>query len=152
LYDNSRVAYKTWNLEIEMSINDAELYAIEKTIRWSKTLHNFEHIWIFTNSQNAIQCIEQSTHFLANEIYKTTENRHNTQFHIHWILEHANIFENEKANQLAKSVFSSDVIARDRFLSFKYLNAQINEHNHRKWLRHWKNNSKKNKHYVKFET
>jgi hypothetical protein len=29
LYHNSHVAYKTWNLEIEMSIDDAELYAIE---------------------------------------------------------------------------------------------------------------------------
>jgi hypothetical protein len=50
LYHNSRVAYKTWNLEIEMSINDAKLYAIEKAAKWSKTLQNFDHIWIFTDS------------------------------------------------------------------------------------------------------
>ncbi len=44
LYQNTKVAYKTWNLEIEMSINDAELYAIEKATKWSKTLKNTSHI------------------------------------------------------------------------------------------------------------
>jgi hypothetical protein len=33
LYHNLRVAYKTWNLEIGMSINDAKLYAIEKAAK-----------------------------------------------------------------------------------------------------------------------
>jgi hypothetical protein len=47
LYQNFRTTYKTWNLEVEMSIDDAELYAIEKATKWSKTLQNFEHIWIF---------------------------------------------------------------------------------------------------------
>jgi hypothetical protein len=68
LYHKSRIACKTWNLEVEMSINDAKLYAIEQAVKWSKTLQSSTHIWIFTDSQNAIQCIEKSTHFLANEI------------------------------------------------------------------------------------
>jgi hypothetical protein len=78
LYHDFRTAYKTWNLEIEMSIDDAKLYAIEKTAKWSKTLKNSEHIWIFIDSQNAIRCIEKFTHFLANEIHKTIENLINT--------------------------------------------------------------------------
>jgi hypothetical protein len=94
LYHKSRVAYKTWNLEIEMSIDDAKLYAIEKAVKWSKTLQHSTYIWIFTDSQNAIQCIKESTHFLADEIYETAENSTNIT-HIHWILEHANISENE---------------------------------------------------------
>jgi hypothetical protein len=110
------------------------------------------HIWIFINSQNAIQSVENSTHFLANEIYATIEKLHSVQFHIHWISEHANISENEKVDQLLRSVFSSSVIARDRFLSFKHLNAQITEQSHQRWLNLWKNNSKKDKHYEKFET
>jgi ribonuclease HI len=134
-----------------MSINDAKLYAIEKTTKWSKTLQNFEHIWIFSDSQTAIQCIENCTHFLANEIHKTTENS-NSAIHIHWILDHADISKNEKANQLAKSVFSSSTITRDRFLSFKFLNDQITKHNRRKWLNSWKLNSKKEKLYEKFDT
>jgi ribonuclease HI len=152
LYHNSHVAYKTWNLEIEMSIDDAELYAIEKATKWTKTLRNSTHIWIFTDSQNAIQSVENSTHFLANEIYETIEKLHDVQFHIQWIPRHANILGNERADQLARSVFSSNVIARDKFLSFKHLNAQITEHNHQRWLNLWKNNSKKDKHYEKFET
>jgi ribonuclease HI len=129
LYYDFRTAYKTWNLEVKMSINDAELYAAEKTAKWSKTLQNLSHIWIFTDSQNAIRCIENFTHFLADEIYETVENLTNTQTHVHWILEHADIPENEKANRLAKSVFSSSIITRDRFLSFKFLNDQITKHN-----------------------
>ncbi len=132
LYQNAHFAYKTWKLGIGMSIDDAELYAIEKATKWSKTLQNSEQVWIFTDSQNAIRHIEKSTHFLANEIQKTTENLLNIQTHIHWISGHANIPENEKADQLAKSVFSSSVIARDRFLSFKYLKTQIIEHNHQR--------------------
>jgi ribonuclease HI len=151
LYQNFRPAYKTWNLEIQMSINDAKLYGIEKTTKWSKRLQNFEHIWIFTNSQNAIRCIENFTHFLADEIYKTTDDS-NSQTHIHWILEHVDILKNEKANQLAKSVFSSSTITRDRFLLFKFLNDQITKHNRQKWLNSWKINSKKEKLYEKFDT
>jgi hypothetical protein len=83
---------------------------------------------------------------------QTIENLLKIQFHIHWIPEHSDIPGNVKANRLAKSVFSSNVIARDRFLSFKYLNAQITEHNHRQWSNHRKNISKKDKHYEKFET
>ncbi len=41
MYHNSHVAYKTWNLELEISIDDAELYAIEKATKWFKTLRNF---------------------------------------------------------------------------------------------------------------
>jgi hypothetical protein len=74
LYHDSRMSYKSWNLQIEISINDAELYAIEKATKWSKTLQNFDHIWIFIDNQNAIRCIENFTHFLANEIDKTVEN------------------------------------------------------------------------------
>ncbi len=134
-----------------MSINDAKLYAIKKAVKWSKTLQSSIHIWIFIDSQNAIQCIEKSTHFLADKIYETTENSTYVTY-IHWILEHTNISENEKANQLAKSIFSSSIITRNRFLSFKYLNNQITKHNHRKWLEIWKNDLKKDKHYEQFDT
>jgi hypothetical protein len=97
LYQNFCTTYKTWNLEVEISINNAKLYAIEKETKWSKSLQNFEHIWIFSDSQTAIQCIRNCTHFLANEIHKTTENSYSTT-HIQWIFDHANISENDKAN------------------------------------------------------
>jgi ribonuclease HI len=152
LYHHSRTAYKTWNLEIGISIDDAELYAIEKATRWSKTWQNVDHIWFFTDSQNAIWSIEDLSHCLADEILETTKMLKNIQTRIHWISEHANIPENEKADQLAKSIFSSSTIAGDRFLSFKYLKNQITEHNHQRWLHYWKNHSKTEKHYEKFET
>ncbi len=67
LYHHSHIAYKTWNLAIEMSIDDAELYAIEKTTRWSKALQDIDHVWIFTDSQNAVRSIEDLTYCLADE-------------------------------------------------------------------------------------
>jgi ribonuclease HI len=134
-----------------MSINDAKLYSIEKATKWSKTLQNFEHLWIFSDNQTTIRCIENCTHFLANEIHKTTENL-NSKIHIHWIFEHADISENEKTNQLAKSIFSSSTITRNRFLSFKLLNNQITKHNRQRWLNSWKINTKKEKLYEKFDT
>ncbi len=150
-YHNTQAAYKTWNLRIEMSIDNAKLYAIEKATNWSKTLNNIDQIWIFTDSQNAIKCIENSTHFLAEKIYETIKKLTNIQIHIQWISEHANISENEKADQLAKSILSSSIIANDRFLSFKYLNNQIIEYNHQRWSQSWTNNTKKSKHYEKFD-
>jgi ribonuclease HI len=152
LYQNTKVAYKTWNLGIGMSIDDAELYAIEKATKWSKTLKNTSHIWIFTDSQRSIQFIEKSSHFLANEIEKTIETMHDIQTHIHWIPAHQNIPGNEKADNLAKSVFNSDIIARDRFISFKLLNDQILEHNKNQWIQQWNQNLKKGKTYESFDT
>ncbi len=152
LYHYSHTAYKTWNLKIEMSVDDVELYAIEKATKWSKTLQNIDQIWVFTDSQNAARSIENQTHYLANEIHETTKSLKNIQTHIDWISEHADISENEKADQLAKSIFSSNIIARDRFLSFKYLKDQITEYNHQRWSKYWTNLVKKDKHYEKFDT
>ena len=36
LYHNTKTAYKTWNLGIGMSIKNAELYVIKKTVEWLK--------------------------------------------------------------------------------------------------------------------
>ncbi len=77
---------------------------------------------------------------------------HDIQTHIHWISAHQNISENEKADSLAKSVFNSDIIARDRFISFKFLNNQILEHNKNQWIQQWNQNLKKRKTYESFNT
>ncbi len=50
------------------------------------------------------------------------------------------------------SILQSEIITKDRFLSFKYLNSYITKHNHQKWLDAWKSNSKTSKHYEKFDT
>ncbi len=50
LYYEDRTSYKIWNLKIEMNINDAELYTIEKITKWSKILQNLDYIWIFTDN------------------------------------------------------------------------------------------------------
>lgn len=77
MYYQSRITYKTWNLEIDMMMYNSKLYAIEKVIKWFKTLHS-TYIWIFTDNQNAIQCIKKSIHFLVNKIYETINRSLNT--------------------------------------------------------------------------
>jgi ribonuclease HI len=131
-YNNTRTAYKSWNFRIEMSIDDAELYAIEKAISWFKTLLNLDHIWIFTDNQNAIECIKKSTHFLADKIYETVESLTNIKIHIHWISEHANISENEKADKLANWLFCQATLLKTDFYhsniwKIKSLNIIIND-------------------------
>ena len=107
-----------------MSTKNAELYAIKKTIEWTKNLIITSHFWIFTDSQNSIKSIEKSNHFLTNEIHATLDEFHNHEIspHIHWIPEHANIPENEKTDFLVKLTLTSasNTISSNRFLSFDF--------------------------------
>ena len=70
LYQNSNTFYKCWNLEIEMSIEKSELYAIDKAIEWALDLREKStDIWIFIDSQKSIDLIEKSRHFLIKNIH-----------------------------------------------------------------------------------
>ena len=71
LYQNSKILSKSWNLEIEMNITDAEIYAIEKATEWANNLMQFSsNIWFFTDSQKSIKLIENLKHMLADQIYQ----------------------------------------------------------------------------------
>ena len=96
-----------------MNIINAEIYVIEKTIKWINNLMQFSsNIWFFTDSQKSIKLIENSKHMLVDQIYQNLiKNQINdVTSHIHWISEHANIPNNEKADQLAKLTLNINVI------------------------------------------
>ena len=70
--------------------------------------------------------------------------------HIHWISGHANIPNNEKADQLIKLTLNINVISSNRFLSFDFIKNQIIKFNQNEWKLLWIKNSKK-KRYQKFD-
>ncbi|MBD0343042.1 MAG: hypothetical protein ICV61_19870 [Microcoleus sp. Co-bin12] len=111
-------------------------------------------LWIFTDSQKSIESIRQMNHFLSQKIQKSIEilQTCNVDVHIHWIPGHFDIPGNEKADKLAKSVISSNIITDDRFLSFDFLKRQIIESNLNRWKMLWAQNRQKGKHYEIFNT
>ena len=86
-----------------MSIINAKLYVIEKTIEWITNLMQFSsNIWIFTDSQKSINLIENENHCLIDQIYQNSminQSNHNATY-IHWILDHADISKNKKTDAL----------------------------------------------------
>ena len=128
LYQNFKILSKSWNLEIEMNIIDVKIYVIEKTIEWVNNLMQFSsNIWFFTDSQKSIKLIENLNYMLINQIHQNLiKNQiNNVTLYIHWISEHANIPNNEKANQLIKLALNIDVIGPNQFLSFDFIKNQI---------------------------
>ena len=84
-----------------MNITDVEIYVIKKTIEWINNLMQFSsNIWFFTDSQKSIKLIENSKHMLIDQTHQNLiKNQTNdVTSHIHWISEHVNISNNEKAN------------------------------------------------------
>ena len=86
LYQNSKTLSKSWNLEVEMNITDAEIYVIEKATEWANNLMQFSsNTWFFTDSQKSIKLIENSKHCLINQIHQNLiENQSSENIaHIH---------------------------------------------------------------------
>ena len=129
-----------------MNITDVEIYVIEKAIEWINNLMQFSsNIWFFTDSQKLIKLIENSKHYLINQIHQNLIKNQSNQItaHIHWISEHANIPNNEKANHLIKLALNIKVISSDRFLSFDFIKNQIIKFNQNEWKLLWAKNLKK---------
>ena len=110
-------------------------------------------IWIFTDSQKSIDLIEKSRHFLIENIHQNAIQLKNQRIklHIEWISGHSKILENEKADSLAKTTLSSEIITSDQFIFFKFLKNRIIESNLTQWRAEWIKNSKKKKHYKQFD-
>ena len=155
LYQNFKILSKSWNLEVEMNITDVEIYVIEKATECVNNLMQFSsNIWFFIDSQKSIKLIENSKHMLIDQTHQNLiKNQTNDIIsHIHWISGHANIPNNEKANQLIKLSLNINVINSNRFLSFDFIKNQIIKLNQNEWKLLWTKNSKKGKRYQKFDT
>ena len=94
-----------------MKVFDAELFAIEKAFKLALDQISCytKDIWIFSDSQAAIQRIQKSdvnadqNHVLAIEKYTTKiKVKYQVNIHLNWVSEHMNIKDNELADQAAK--------------------------------------------------
>ena len=94
-----------------MKVFDAELFAIEKAFKLALNQMSFfiKNIWIFSDSQAAIQKIQKSSlkveqnHVLAIKSWiAKIKTKYQVNIHLNWISEYMNIINNEKTDQIAK--------------------------------------------------
>ena len=94
-----------------MKVFDAELFAIEKAFKLALDQMSFytKDIWVFSDSQAAIQRIQKSdvnadqSHVLAIENWTAKiKAKYQVNIHLSWISEHMNIKDNELADQITK--------------------------------------------------
>ena len=120
-----------------MEVFDGELYAIEKASAWALLEptpgKSNKDIWIFTDSQAAIQRLQHQKpgpgQELSTKIYINLRSLKESGFlvHIHWIPSHQDIPGNDLADEAArKGATHKDInpIA-DRFTSFSYVKRKI---------------------------
>ena len=88
-----------------MKVFDAELFAMKKAFKlaYSQLFFFVRDIWIFSDSQTAIQRVQKSSlkteqsHILAIENWiKKIQTKHQADIHLSWIPDHMNITDNEK--------------------------------------------------------
>ena len=94
-----------------MEVFDAELFAMEKAFKLAFNQMSFyiKDIWIFLDSQAAIQRVQKSsleagqTHVQAIEDQITKiKTKHQVNIHLSWVPGHMNIMGNELADKAAK--------------------------------------------------
>ena len=104
---------KSWKLNKQSSVKNAELYAILQAIKWAykltiaNILFNLEKtIWIFSDSIKAINEIKNLTnHTYAKQIRKFSKCLLGNYYQVvlQWIPSHSKIVENEIADKAAKA-------------------------------------------------
>lgn len=145
----------------QISILDAELYAILKALQWIPRIQNPRHtdMWIFTDSQQAIQCLQKVyasvQSVLYAKIHKEIQELHEDNFrvHIHWIPSHINIPGNDLADLAAKQGAQVQKKAEsDTFTSIHSLKIKVKQQTLLEWKQAWNSSSSKGKHYQQFQT
>ena len=118
-----------------MEVFDAELFAMEKAFRLALNQTSFftKDIWIFSDSQAAIQRLQKSNlkagqcYVLAIEewIAKIKE-KHQANIHLGWVPGHMNITGNERADQAAKKGTELKQSTK-RYVSISFIKRKIKE-------------------------
>ncbi len=134
----------------------AKLQAISDAIAIcsEKALKNSE-IWVYINSQMTLQRLNIKSNVnakLFNDIRQNLINlrQNQCQIRIQWILSCKNIIENEKVNQLIKSVAQElSVIDNMKAIIISFVKKQICKETKLQWLNVWKSSIKKENQYRK---
>ena len=101
----------SWSLNLHTEMFDAELFALKKAFKlaFNKIFFFTKDIWIFSDSQAAIQRLQKSSlkteqsHVLIIENWiEKIKTKHQIDIHLSWISGHMNITGNELADQTAK--------------------------------------------------
>ena len=125
----------SWNLGSHMEVFDAELFAIEKAFELAFNQISFltKDIWIFSDSQAAIQRLQKSNlnagqiHILAIENWiAKIKLKYQINIHLSWVPGHMNILGNEKADQAAKKETELQK-TYSKYASLSYIKKRIKE-------------------------
>ncbi len=119
-----------------------------------KALKNSE-IWVYMNSQMTLQRLNAKSNVnakLFNDIRQNLINLHQNQcqIRIQWVLSCKSIIENEKVNQLIKSVAQElSIINNMKTIIISFVKKQICKETKLQWLNVWKSSIKKKNQYQK---
>ena len=126
----------SWNLNSHMEVFDAELFAIEKAFKLALNQISLftKDIWIFSDSQAAIQRIQKSSlnaeqsHILAIKSWaKKIKTKHQINIHLNWVPGHMNIKGNELADQATKKRTELQKISTEKYISLSFIKRKIKE-------------------------
>ena len=136
----------SWNLNSHMKVFDAELFAIEKAFKLALDQMSFytKDIWVFSDSQAAIQRIQKSdvnadqSYVLAIENWTAKiKAKYQVNIHLSWISEHMNIKDNELADQAAKKETELQKISIEKYVFFSFIKRKIKESALLKWQKEY---------------
>ena len=127
---------QSWNLGSHMEVFDAELFALGKAfkIAFNQISLFTKDIWIFSDSQAAIQRLQKSSlnagqcHILAIENWiAKIKTKHQINIHLSWVPGHMNITGNEKADQAAKKGTEMQQTSVEKYVSLSFVKRKIKE-------------------------
>jgi len=130
------------------AISDAIVICSEKALKNSE-------IWVYMNSQMTLQRLNIKSNVNAKLFDDIRQNlinlrQNQCQIHIQWISSRKNIIENEKVNQLIKSVAQElSVIDNRKAIIISFVKKQICKEMKLQWLNVWKSSIKKGNQYQK---
>ena len=167
---STRLAVKTsstsftkysWNIGKSCEMFDAELYALHKAFQYAikacAHLFHIQDIWIFSDSQAAIQSL-QSNHIRAgqnkvNSIISLVTKLlfKNVRLHLQWISAHMGIEGNEEVDKAVKSGTLKTCCVSDACVSLPFVKRKVKEDCLLNWQRIWKTQNI-GRHYIQFDT
>ena len=149
----------SWNLGPHMEVFDAELFAMAKAFKLAHNQISFftKDIWIFSDSQAAIQRLQNSSLKAGQKYVLAIEDwiakikmKHQINIHVGWVPGHMNITGNEKADQAAKRGTELQKTCAEKHVSLAFIKRKIRESALIEWEKEYAK-SNKGKFYSQFE-
>ena len=149
----------SWNLGSSIEVFNAELFAIEKAfkIAFGKITRFTKNIWIFSDSQAAIQRLQDSSLKAGQKYVIAIKNwitkikaKKQVNIYINWVPAHMNIHGNKYADEAAKKGIELQKISLEKYVSLAFIKRKIKESSLNEWQIEYEK-SKKGRYYSQFE-